>query len=116
MLRDQVSVRHLDLVDAARMFAAADMSAADTIIASATPRPGTGGSGSPTGPSTTTSSHSTATARRDSLGGMSDRQVVVRRGRRLGWWVEGRSAGGRLFMKTWWPTQGLARTVARLFA
>jgi hypothetical protein len=32
MLRDQVSVRHLDLVDAARMFAAADMSAADTII------------------------------------------------------------------------------------
>jgi hypothetical protein len=32
MLRDQVSVRHLDLVDAARMSAAADMSAADTII------------------------------------------------------------------------------------
>jgi hypothetical protein len=32
MLRDQVTVRHLDLVDAARMFAAADMSAADTII------------------------------------------------------------------------------------
>jgi hypothetical protein len=31
-VRDQVSVRHLDLVDAARMFAAADMSAADTII------------------------------------------------------------------------------------
>ena len=32
MLRDQVRVRDLDLVDAARMFAAADMSAADTII------------------------------------------------------------------------------------
>jgi hypothetical protein len=32
MLRDQVSLRHLDIVDAARMFAAADMSAADTII------------------------------------------------------------------------------------
>jgi hypothetical protein len=32
----------------------------------------------------------------------------------MGWWVEGRSAGGRLFMKTWWPTQGLARAVARL--
>jgi hypothetical protein len=32
MLRDQVTVRHLDIVDAARMFAAADMSAADTII------------------------------------------------------------------------------------
>ncbi len=44
---------------------------------------------------------------------MGDRQVVLRRGRRLGWWVEGRSGGGRLFMKTWWPTQGLARVVAR---
>jgi len=32
MLRDQVTVRDLDLVDAARMLAAADMSAADTII------------------------------------------------------------------------------------
>jgi hypothetical protein len=32
MLRDQVTVRHLDIVDAARMFAAADMSAADTVI------------------------------------------------------------------------------------
>jgi hypothetical protein len=42
-----------------------------------------------------------------------DRQVVLRRGRHLGWWVEGRSAGGRLFMKTRWPTQGLARVVAR---
>jgi hypothetical protein len=31
-LRDQATVRHLDIVDAARMFAAADMSAADTII------------------------------------------------------------------------------------
>jgi hypothetical protein len=45
---------------------------------------------------------------------VSDRQVVLRRGRRVGWWVEGRSAGGRLFMKTWWPTKGLARAVARL--
>jgi hypothetical protein len=32
MLRDQVTVRDLDLVDAARMFAAANMSAADTVI------------------------------------------------------------------------------------
>jgi len=32
MLRDQVTVRDLDIVDAARMFAAANMSAADTII------------------------------------------------------------------------------------
>jgi hypothetical protein len=31
-LRDQVAVRHLDIVDAARMFAAVDMSAADTLI------------------------------------------------------------------------------------
>jgi hypothetical protein len=45
---------------------------------------------------------------------MGDRQVVLRRGRRVGWWVEGRSAGGRLFMKSWWPTQGLARAVAQL--
>jgi hypothetical protein len=45
---------------------------------------------------------------------VSERQVVLRRGRRAGWWVEGRSSGGRLFMKTWWPTQDLARAVARL--
>jgi hypothetical protein len=32
MLRDQATLRHPDIVDAARMFAAADMSAADTII------------------------------------------------------------------------------------
>jgi hypothetical protein len=45
---------------------------------------------------------------------MGDRQVVLRRGRHVGWWVEGRSAGGRLFMNTGWPTQGLAQVVARL--
>jgi hypothetical protein len=45
---------------------------------------------------------------------VSDRQVVIRQGRHVGWWVEGRSASGRLFMKTWWPAQGLARAVARL--
>jgi hypothetical protein len=45
---------------------------------------------------------------------MGDRQVIVRRGRHVGWWVEGRRSGDRLFMKTWWPTQGLARAVARL--
>jgi hypothetical protein len=47
-----------------------------------------------------------------------DRQVVVRKGRYVGWWVEGRWGSGRLsgqlFMYTWWPTQGLARAVARL--
>jgi hypothetical protein len=45
---------------------------------------------------------------------VSDRQVVIRQRRHVGWWVEGRWANGRLFMKTWWPTQGLARAVARL--
>ena len=45
---------------------------------------------------------------------MSRRQVVVHRGRFLGWWVEGRRANGRLFMETWWPAQSLARAVARL--
>ena len=44
---------------------------------------------------------------------MSDRQVVIRRGRHFGWWVEGRSARGRLFMLTWWPTERMARAVAR---
>lgn len=33
----------------------------------------------------------------------------------MGWWVEGRWASGRLFMMTWWPTQGMARTVATWF-
>lgn len=42
------------------------------------------------------------------------RRVNVRRGRHVGWWVEGRWANGHLFMMTWWPTQGLARMVARL--
>ncbi|MFP3713535.1 hypothetical protein [Puerhibacterium sp. TATVAM-FAB25] len=45
---------------------------------------------------------------------MSDRQVAVHLGRHVGWWVEGRSARGRLFMKTWWPTEAMARAVARL--
>jgi hypothetical protein len=44
---------------------------------------------------------------------MRGRQVILRRGRHVGWWVEGRWASGHLFMKTWWPTQGLARMVAR---
>lgn len=47
-------------------------------------------------------------------GAVSNRQVVVRRGRHVGWWVEGRWSSGRLFMMTWWPTEGLARMVARL--
>ena len=43
------------------------------------------------------------------------RQVVIRRGRHFGWWVVGRSAAGRLFMMTWWPTEGLARAIAGIF-
>jgi hypothetical protein len=45
---------------------------------------------------------------------MGDRRVALSQGKRFGWWVEGRSGSGRLFMKTWWPTQGLARMVARM--
>ena len=45
---------------------------------------------------------------------MGSREVTVRRGRHLGWWVEGRKASGGRFMLTWWPTQGMARAVARL--
>jgi hypothetical protein len=45
---------------------------------------------------------------------VAERRVVLSKGRHVGWWVEGRRPNGRLFMKTWWPTQGLARMVARL--
>ena len=59
--------------------------------------------------------HRGATARLGrERGAVSNRQVVVRRGRHIGWWAEGRWSSGRLFMLTWWPTEGLARAVARL--
>jgi hypothetical protein len=45
---------------------------------------------------------------------MSDSSVQVRRGRHFGWWVDGHFASGRRFMLTWWPAEGMARTVARL--
>lgn len=32
---------------------------------------------------------------------MTARNVIVRPGHRFGWWVEGRKANGKLFMKTW---------------
>jgi hypothetical protein len=44
------------------------------------------------------------------------RQVVVRPGRHLGWWVEGRWANGHLFMMSWFPIEVLARAVASLVA
>jgi hypothetical protein len=43
------------------------------------------------------------------------RNVVLRRGKHFGWWVIGRKKSGGLFMYTWWPTQGIAQTVARWF-
>jgi hypothetical protein len=45
---------------------------------------------------------------------MNRRQVRVKRGRHMGWWVEGRWANGHLFMMTWWPVESWARAVARL--
>jgi hypothetical protein len=44
---------------------------------------------------------------------MSNRNATFRRGKHFGWWVIGRFSTGRLFMVTWWPTKGLADTVAR---
>jgi hypothetical protein len=44
------------------------------------------------------------------------RPLVVHRGRRFGWWVEGRKSSGRRYMWTWWPTKGLASLVARIWA
>jgi hypothetical protein len=41
------------------------------------------------------------------------RLVTVRRGRRWGWWVEERKGSGGLFMRTWWPTEGMARAIGR---
>ena len=42
--------------------------------------------------------------------------LVIRRGRRFGWWIEGRKSNGRLYMFTWWPTRGLASLIARMWA
>jgi hypothetical protein len=41
--------------------------------------------------------------------------LVIRRGRRFGWWIEGRKANGRRYMFTWWPTRGLAALIARMW-
>ena len=42
--------------------------------------------------------------------------LVIRHGRRFGWWIEGRKSNGRLYMFTWWPTKGLASLIARMWA
>ena len=44
---------------------------------------------------------------------MTGRQMVVRRGRHLGWWVEGRKANGKLFILTWWPIEAIAIVMPR---
>ena len=45
---------------------------------------------------------------------MSDQHLVIRRGRHIGWWIQGRVGRG---LKTfdWWPTKGLALIVARFW-
>ena len=42
--------------------------------------------------------------------------LVIRRGRRFGWWIEGRKSNGRRYMFTWWPTERLAALIARMWA
>ena len=41
--------------------------------------------------------------------------LVIHRGRRFGWWIEGRKSNGRRYMLTWWPTKGFASFVARMW-
>ena len=45
---------------------------------------------------------------------MTDQHVVIRGGRHIGWWIEGRVGRG---VKTWdwWPTKRLALMIARLW-
>jgi hypothetical protein len=42
--------------------------------------------------------------------------LVIHRGRRFGWWIDGRKSNGRRYMFTWWPTKALATFVARMWA
>jgi hypothetical protein len=42
--------------------------------------------------------------------------LVIHRGRRCGWWIDGRKSNGRRYMFTWWPTKALATFVARMWA
>ena len=48
--------------------------------------------------------------------GATHQPLVIHRGRRWGWWIEGRKVNGRHYMYTWWPTKGLASFVARVWA
>jgi hypothetical protein len=42
--------------------------------------------------------------------------LVIHRGRRFGWWIEGRRSNCRRYMFTWWPTKALAVFVARTWS
>lgn len=42
--------------------------------------------------------------------------LVIHRGRRFGWWIEGRESNGRRYMFTRWPTEGLASLIGRMWA
>ena len=42
--------------------------------------------------------------------------LVIHRGRRFGWWIEGRKSNGRSHMVTWWLTKAFACFVARMWA
>ena len=46
--------------------------------------------------------------------GMSEQNLVIRRGRHFGWWIQGR-AGRGFMMFDWWPTKRLALMVARFW-
>ena len=66
-------------------------------------------------PTPVSSPRSSASARRDPLvvEGSESAQDRHPSKRHFGWWVEGRKASGGLFMKTWWPSRGLADLIAR---
>jgi hypothetical protein len=44
-----------------------------------------------------------------------DQHLVIRRGRHVGWWIQGRAGRGFL-MLDWWPTKRLALMIARIWA
>jgi hypothetical protein len=52
----------------------------------------------------------------DDVADVKAQRMLIRPGRHVGWWLEGRSTPGRRFMWTWWPTKGLAALAARVWA
>ena len=45
---------------------------------------------------------------------MSEQHLVIRRGRHVGWWIQGR-AGRGFIMFDWWPTKRIALMVGRFW-